>query len=74
MKYRLKQRGKVYYCFQHASDLTQTFNDVIGNSQKDFPNEKWKIVDHKPEIFGLYGCEQYDDFLKMYKVGPRVEN
>jgi hypothetical protein len=74
LKYRLKQRGKMYYYFQHAGDPTSTFNDVLGNLQKVFPNEKWEIVDYKPGIFGLYGGEQYDDFLKVYKVEPRVEN
>jgi hypothetical protein len=74
LKYRLKQTGKVYYSFQHASDSSSKFHDVLGNLRKDFPNEKWEIVDYKPEIFGLYGGEQYDDLLKVYKVEQRVEN
>jgi hypothetical protein len=64
VKYRLKQTGKVYYCFRHASDPISTFNDVLGNLHKAFPNEKWEIVDYKPEVFGLYGGEQYDGFFE----------
>jgi hypothetical protein len=58
----------MYCCIQHASDLTSTFNDVLRNLQKVFPDEKWEIVDYKPEIFGLYGGDQYDGFLKVYST------